>query len=407
MDKSLISKALQASIGSDNILRQEAYTYLESIKSSPGFTRVLMELIYENYSIEISQMSAILIKNLSKNWSEPSWSESDRINIRENLLPFLQPSVPDKIRHQFEEISSNIYKHEIPSEETLSQLQNSLSNEETLYSGLTLLFQICKNYEYSTTKEKREVLSHLSKRFMPTLIMLLEKLLENLQSQIFPYVQIILNTYWVVFYFEVPENLATAESLERWLKCFMKISSDPPLDPLLRGAEAESSPQWICKKWSAQIVYRFFSRFFIKVYLRELNLFICEYFQNNWAGNFFKVYVTSVLNVKNQYLTDSVLNFYLKFITQSIKFEPLVREFRPELIGKIMIQVCLPLLGNKESDLETWNDDPIEFIRKSEDEIKAYYSKKTSATSLILSLCEKGFIVPFFNYLNAELMKLP
>ena len=406
MDKFSISQALLASIGSDNSLRSQAYTYLESIKHSPGFILALTELIIENPSTELAQMCAISIKNLSKHWLEPTWHEEDRALIQNNLIYYLQLSVPDKIRHQFEEIASNIFKCEPPNDLIVNLVDQALSNEDSLYAGLSLLFQITKNYEYATKKPKRDILIGLSEKFMPILIDLLERLVQNLNSQVFPYIQIILNTYWVVFYFEVPSNLATADSLARWLSCLMKITVDDIVENQAKGPEAENLPQWLCKKWAAQIVYRFFSRFFIKAYLRELNLFICEYFQTHWAEVFFKVYVSALLNLKNQYLTDSVLNFYLKFITQAIKFEPLVKEFKPDLVGKIMIQVCLPLLGIKEGDLDVWINDPIEFIRKSEDEIKAYYSKKTSATTLILSLCEKGFIVPFFNFLNAEIMKL-
>ena len=407
MDAQNVTQALLASIGSDNNLRNQAYNYFESIKHSEGFVRILMQLVIQDPYSQLAQISAIYIKNLVRNWESDHWRAEEKQLIRQSLIHFMRASVPDKVRLQFEELASFIYKIEVPDEDFYISLKNALQTEETLYAGLCLLKQVCKEYEYATTVNKRSVLVNLSHHFMPLLIEILEKLLENPTDQGFQYAQVILTTYWASFYFEVPPVLYAEESLKRWMNCFHGIMVGQLLESSNNSTEPETMPQWICKKWSAQIVFRFFSRYFIKLYLKEHNLFICEYFQNNWATQFFKVIANAVFNQKTQFLTDSVLNFYIKYITQSVKFEPLLKEFKPELAGRILIYVCLPLLAIKESDQEIWTDNPVEFIRKNEDEIKAYYSKKTSAISLILILCEKGYLIPFFNYLNAELLKNP
>lgn len=407
MDAQTVTQALLASIGSDNELRNQAYNYFESIKYSEGFTQILMNLIIQDPNSQTAQISSIYLKNLVRNWESSHWRIEEKQMIRQSLLYFMRISVPDKVRLQFEELASFIYKVEIPDEEFCRLCKNALLSEDSLYAGLSLLGQVCKQYEYATNVNKRSVLVNLSNNFMPMLIELLERLIESSSEQAFLHMQVILATYWSVFYFEVPPILCIEENLKRWINSFYNILNGTLLSSSINSSDHEQVPQWICKKWAAQIVFRFFSRYFIKLYLKDHNLLICEYFQNNWATQFFKLIVGAVLNQKNQLLTDSVLNFYIKYITQSIKFEPLLKEFKPELAGRMLINVSLPLLAIKESDQELWSDNPIEFIRKNEDEIKAYYSKKTSAISLILSLCEKGYLVPFFNYLNAELLKNP
>jgi len=47
----------------------------------------------------------------------------------------------------------------------------------------------------------------------------------------------------------------------------------------------------------------------------------------------------------------------------------------------------IPLLAFDDADAELWNDDPEEYIRKGYDIIEDIYSPKTSAGTVLCSLC--------------------
>ncbi|OMJ92820.1 hypothetical protein SteCoe_4362 [Stentor coeruleus] len=410
MDENTLIQAFVASIGSNNEARQAAYQYFESINEQPGLVPLLMTMSLQNQNLEISQLAAIHLKNLSKHWKYKLINENDKSFLRTNLAACLKYTIHEKIRAQYEEITHFVLKFDHPWDKFFEQVHQCLTTPDLIYSGLIMIYQASKHYEYIMT-DKREHLLKLIDNFFPSLIDLLETLIQHTTEESFKHTQLILSIYWVSFYLELPSKYAEPECLERWLKCFKTILITPsiivlPIEPQIEFKDYEQHPQWLCKKWAAQIVHRFFTRYFNKVYLRDQNLVIGEYFQNTWALEFYNIILVAVFNANKIRLTDPVMNFYLKFLNQGVKFEPVIKKINPELAGKLLVNICLSLLHRTPSDEELWTENPLDFIRKEEEIGKAYYSKKTSAVTLMNSLCEIRYLFPYFNYIKTELGKI-
>lgn len=406
----MLMQAFVASIGNNNEARQAAYQYFESINGHSGLVPLLMTISLRNQNLEISQLAAIHLKNLSKHWKDNLINEEDKSFLRANLAACLKYTIHEKIRAQYEEITHFVLKSDHPWDTFFEQVHHCLITPDLIYSGLIMIYQASKLYEYIMT-DKREHLLKLIDNYFPSLIDLLETLVQHTTDESFKHTQLILSIYWVSFYLELPSKYAEPECLERWLKCFRTILITPstialPTEPQIELKDYEQHPQWLCKKWSAQIVHRFFTRYFNRVYLRDQNLVIGEYFQNTWALEFYNIILVAVFNANKVRLTDPVMNFYLKFLNQGVKFEPVMKKITPDLAGKLLVNICLSLLYRTQSDEELWTDNPLDFIRKEEEIGKAYYSKKTSAVTLMNSLCGIKYLFAFFNYIKSELGKI-
>lgn len=408
MDENILIQAFNASIGPDNSLRMQAHTYLQSIESFPGLIPLLFQISLNHSTLEIRQLSVIFIKNLLKSWS--SLHIPDKKFLRDHLLIGLSLNIPEKVRSQFEEIAHRVIKHDYPWEDFIPSIKNGFLNENLLHSSIVLLYHACKFYEV-VMSDKRKNLIVLIEEFFPKLISLLEDLVNSQKDIKFMYIQPILMIFWSCFYVELPAELATVEVLQRWIWCFKQIlvQSLDGLDAFVEDDseqhERAKTPQWMCKKWAVQIIHRFFTRYFNKNYLKNQNLFISEYFQSVWAVDFYNIFLNSLFTFQTKFIPEPVLNYYLKYITQTIKFDVIFRNMPKETIQSLLISVCLQMLRRSQSDEELFQDNPTEFIRKEADLSRAYFTQKHSAITLMQTLCATPYILPFFSFICKEFQR--
>jgi Importin, protein involved in nuclear import len=100
----------------------------------------------------------------------------------------------------------------------------------------------------------------------------------------------------------------------------------------------------VCKKWASQIVYRFFSRY--HDYKAELggSSIIGKVFTASWVQIFLDIIVSQVFSHESKFIPDVVLNYYIKYINQAIKY-PIACEYLKTL--KIDSEFVIPLLITK------------------------------------------------------------
>jgi importin-7 len=415
MDETILISAFSASLGSSNEARMQAEEYLQKIRSNPGLIPILLKLSLDaQHTLELRQSAVIYLKNLTKNWKDSindfSIPIEDKNFLKLHLINCLDFSIPEKIRSQFEEIAHNITKIDYPWDQIINQISIALEDGQKVYAGLNMIYQISRNYEY-VMNERRKDLLVLVENFFSSILLILKNLIGFPNIESYSYVQIILQIYWVSFYIDLHNEQAEIPVLEQWLNCF-KVIISAPFNELQNKPETEEQekiqekfPQWMCKKWASQIVHRFFNRYYNLNHLREQNLRIGQYFQSVWACEFFKVITPQLFQVKEKFIPSLLLNYYIKYTTQAVKFGPTFSLLDENSISHILINVIMPIIYRVKSDDEIWRENPIEFIRKEADLGKAYYSPKSSAIDLLLTLCEKGILVKFFQYISIELQQ--
>lgn len=413
MDENILLSAFSASLGADNEARSKAHEYLQSIRSAAGLIPLLLKVSLDSAnSLELRQVAVIYLKNLTKvsKDSENDFTipEVDKEFLKFHILTGLSFGIPEKLRSQYEEIAHNIAKTYFPWEQILTQIAQALDDPNNIYAGLNMIHQVSRNYEYAMN-DKRTNLLALVELFFGKILAILKELIISSNPDKYSYIQLILQTYWVSFYIDIPPKQAQKEVLEQWLQCFYQILSAnygeiqaKPLDEE-EAKLREKSPQWMCKKWAGQIVHRFFTRYFNLNHMQEQNLLIGQYFQSVWAAEFLKIIVPQLFQAKDLFVPSVVLNYYIKYVIQGIKFTATFELLDEAAVSNLLINVIMPILYRVASDEETWKENSIEFIRKEADMGRAYYSPKSSAIDLLLTLCEKGFLNKFFEYIAREI----
>ncbi|CAG9331485.1 unnamed protein product [Blepharisma stoltei] len=424
MEESIIIEAFRVSLQQDNEARKQAENLLASFKTSSGFIPTLMKISLEEHPIEIKQLAVIYLKNLTKVWKDSKRDfelpSNDKAFLRTNIIECLRFSIPERIRSQFEEIANNIAKADFPWDEILEQIDVALGSDiDHMYAALSMIHQIAKVYEFAMD-EKRKNLKILIDRIFGKLDALLGTFLSETSEDAYKYISLILQIFWACFYIELPQSQTSTMQLDSWLQKF-KIILELPLGELETPSQSpedaklrDVNPRWSCKKWAAQIVHRFFNRYFNLAYLKDHNQIIGQHFQHQWAIQLFAVILPLLYKRASCYIPDIVTNYLLKYVSQGIKFENVAEQMKTATTpnGKLVIpalitDIIIPVVYRTRSDEELWQENPIEFVRKESDLGRAYYSAKSSAIDLLVVICEKGYLSMFLEYVSAELQSSP
>ena len=419
MEESLV-QALAQCMDQNTSTRQYAEAHIASLKSQPGFTLLLMKLsLSESLTIPIRQLAAILLKNHIFKWKKCEVSEEDKGLIKGALIGCLKLSVPEQIRAQYEEVSLAITKVEYPWQGLHDLVDSYLdSNDPDLvYAALLLLSKTAKNYEFVMT-EKRSRLKQLISAFFGKLEALFGRLLTEGNSNALIYINLVLQIYWYSFYIELPPEQATEAGLDSWLHKFhlilqMEYDSELPIDHYA-AAVLDKSPKLQCKKWACQILHRFFSRYHDQAHQMDTNLIISQVFATKWAVPVLQTIVLQLFKYPSVYISDILKNYSLKYISQAVKYGPTCEFLKTMqtvssqlVLPSLLTDIITPMLCITPYDQELWQDNPIEFIRKGADLGNAFYSSVNAATDLLETLCKKGYLQQFLDYLSFSLSKPP
>lgn len=424
MEESIIIEAFRVSLQPDNEARKQAQALLTSLQSTPGLIPTLMKIALGEHHIEIKQLAVIFLKNLTKVWKDTKREfqlpAEDKAFLKSNIIQCLKFSIVEKIRLQFEEIAHSISKVDFPWDEILLQIDNTFGSDvDHIYAGLSMIYQIAKVYEFAMD-EKRKNLKLLIDRVFPKLESLLGTFLNETNGDAFRYISLILQIFWVSFYIELPQSQTSLQNIDSWLmkfKIILELNLGELENPVLSEDEAkirESLPQWTSKKWAAQIVHRFFNRYFNLAYLKDHNQVIGQHFQQTWAIPLFTIILPQLFKRSAYFVPNIVTNYLLKYVSQAIKFENIAELMKTvtapngkPAIMALITDIIIPVIYRTQSDEELWQENPIEFVRKESDLGRAYYSAKSSAIDLLITICEKGYLSLFLEFVSHELQSNP
>jgi importin-7 len=419
MEDSLV-QALAQCMNPNLEVRQSAESYIESSKINPGFTVLLFQVSYNAlYSEDIRLLSSIILKNQVSDWKNCKVPSEDKSLIKSNIISGLKWSVTEKIRSQYEEIAQTIGRHEYPWEGINDQIHSYLDSNDPdyTYAALVILNKLFKNYEFAIS-DKRDNLKVLAGHFFSKIEGLMQKLLLERGNERFYYINLILQIYWLCFYIELPSEQVSQGSLNSWFSNFSQVLSlefDEGLPKDHNEEEIKSKDQKLqCKKWAAQIVYRLFSRYNDPKAQIDSNKTISEVFTTTWAIPFLELTLNQVFKYKTVFIPEVIMNYSLKYITQSIKFQPThekLKNISPPGSSSIFVylisNIITPVLFKTSYDEELWADNPIEYIRKECDLSKIYYSSTSAAIDLLETLCKSEYLSEFLAYLDATLNSNP
>ena len=319
----------------------------------------------------------------------------------------LKLSIPEKIRIKFEKIAYAVFKTDYLWDKDIEQIIEGLNDPNLIYASLNMIYQIFKHEIYIKNYQRKHPLDIIA-IFSPKILEIMKNLVLFPTIDCFSYVLLILNIYWLSMDIDLYSHQAI---LDEWMTCF-RIILEYPMGDLQNKPDSEESekiqeklPQWMCKRYVAQIVNRFFIKYFKLYHSKNQDLFVGQHFKEIWVVEFFKVIIKQLFQVHEKFIPKLLLSYYLRYTNQSVEFLPTFSLLDEHSKSFLMFNVIMSLLYRVKLDDQLWKNHPIDFIRKEGESSIGSSSPKIPAIELLESLCKKGSLINFFEFLNREIQQ--
>ena len=347
----------------------------------------------------------------------PLLSNEDKVAVRTNLIECLL-SEPDKsIRDLMGETLHCIALHDFPDNwpELLPTLLHAIalnsdpSQALCVHNALLAMRKVCKRYEYKS-REQRGPLNQIVMQSFTLLLPLAQRLSSPTEHSLEGAMMLkqILKIFWSSTQFYLPNGnnsdgsassgpspaLGNPNAMGPWFDVLRAVLTKPlpeastnlePRDQPTSKEERNAWPWWKVKKWSAQIMTRLFSRYGIPNYAEEEVKEFAKYFSVHVAPSFLgPVCETLNLRPSGQFCTDRVVHYCLNFVDLAVELAPTYKLLKPHM-DFLLYKVCFPAMCLTNEDIDEFENDPHEFVRKQNSPLADFYDPRMSAITLVTS----------------------
>ena len=156
------------------------------------------------------------------------------------------------------------------------------------------------------------------------------------------------------------------------------------------------------KKWALQIVQRVFTRFGDQKMLKRerrktekdedaMARAFGEHFVNNWARRLteellllLQQHVQQQQQQQQQvvWLSPRMLNLTLQYLSRAVESASLYTPIIKPQGEFLVFHVCLPLMHYSKDDEDTWEAEPVEFIRRQNDPLEAFSQPREAGSTV-------------------------
>mmetsp|Transcript_7566 Transcript_7566/g.11844 ORF Transcript_7566/g.11844 Transcript_7566/m.11844 type:complete len:1061 (+) Transcript_7566:86-3268(+) len=423
---------LQQSFSPDANLRSPAEETIRNLKQVKGSTVMLLQVAAENQvQYEVRQAAAIQLKNICRecwierfsalgyNQSESAQkpqvlAEDDKDVVRINLVEALMAEHEKSVRDLLAETLHSIAIHDFPEKwpslvptllHTISQ-NNDPAKALSVHNALLALRKVCKRYEYKS-KDQRGPLNEIVVKSFPLLLPLAQRLSDPGSNSLEAAMMLkqILKIFWSSTQFYLPggdgtspsPTLSHPDSLQPWfdILCAALIKPLPeastgqePRDQPTSIEDRNAWPWWKVKKWAVQIMSRLFSRYGIPQYAEEEVQDFAKHFSQNVATQMLQP-VCEVLNLRptGQFCTDRVVHLCLTYVDLAIDLAPTYKMLKPHM-DFLLYKVCFPTMCLTQEDVETFENDPHEFVHRQSSPLVDFYDPRMAAITVVTDLVQ-------------------
>ena len=342
---------------------------------------------------------------------EPILSDPDKAAVKEGLINAMLNESEKSLRDLMSETLHTVVVHEFPDKwpglvpKLLQTIQMGVQEDISkhglaVHNALLALRKVCKRYEYKA-KEQRGPLNDIVRSAFPLLLPLGTELSQPHQHSLEGAMMLkqILKIFWSSTQFYLPGDEAATtrpEDLQPWFDILTR-ALQKPLPEASTGQEPKNQPTdidgrnswpwWKVKKWTVQIMSRLFSRYGIPSYADDdSGKAFAVYFSNHVAPQFLGP-VCETLNLRptGQFCTDRVVHLALTFVDLAVELASTYKLLKPHL-EFLLFQVCFPTMCLTKDDVETFENDPVEFVHKQNSPLADFYDPRMSAITLVKDL---------------------
>mmetsp|Transcript_21269 Transcript_21269/g.51966 ORF Transcript_21269/g.51966 Transcript_21269/m.51966 type:complete len:1037 (-) Transcript_21269:2163-5273(-) len=413
----------------------------EEIDKAPGLMCQLLDIVVSSEIDEAIRLAAaVALKNqIRKWWKDPEddlkhekeiderhagQSEQDRAILKEKKIGFREGEkqpirskilnamvicTKHNLRAQLDECIRLIVLIDFPDywPELLDSILLALASRDQMqtYCALLVLRRLVKKYEMKTD-DNREPLTVIMQKTVPVVLPLgVELLRMGLRSQDCAIMlKLILKYYFSATQMALSKAPAIRQTANQWMQLVDDVLREQVPSEILPPdvSMREDLAQYKLKKWALQIAYRFFTRYGNPSFVSDSeDKDWARQFLGNWATKFLKSMLFLLDEEAQQrcWISRRMLNIILQYLSSCLEHVATYEALKAH-IAPIISHVVFPLLCYDADDVETWEDDPEEFLRGEEDVFVTMQSPREAAVEFLRDLCKyrgKGNLTTILN----------
>jgi len=395
MNSQAIASLLQNSLDPNPAVRQPAEQQLLQYEKAPGYHAGLLELITINeLPIHIKQAAIVHLKNIVKRYwtiregATARISPNDRKLIKDNILEAVIFQKVPLVRVQLLEVCYWCIRGDFPGQWPgllPAIMQNCQSSDKVrVYGAMSVLLKVYKMYPYKPDEE-RDVLVNET---FPTLQTIFQAVVTGTSPDAFEMQRIIVKIFYLATQMSLPTFIKNPAVAKVWFGMLLHIlEAKLPQDQCPSDIEELGEhPLWVAKKWVTRILNRMFTRFGRENYVADETKGFAKMFYEEMAPVILEAFL-KVLQArsKGEPITDWVLQLTYNFIDSAVTHSALYKLMKPHL-HFILLENVFQTLCLSQADLEMWQENPQEFVRKSLDVMEEFHDPKVAAQNLLINL---------------------
>lgn len=416
MDVNLLFQCFEGTLNQSGEVRHESEQKLRELSKIPGFVGACLDILSNSKVPESIKLSTSLyLKNkIYYGWSKRSKSSNELLNIALdndekpivkdmfiNTLVQCSHTNPSCVRMLMPALTT-IVGEEYPAgrwDGLLAESFRLLSTNDidSAYIGLLALSEIFRTYRWSENDE-RQNLERLIVQHFDDLLAYANQLIQSPgaldDNKIGNMVKLIIKIYKFITYHDFPYTLQTPERFIPWANFHVAIIEMPLSQHFLESVDKDSRKnyQWVkAKKWAYSNMLRIFQRYasesltkkfsydeFKQMYLKDFmpNL-LHLYFQQIEQWGTYKLWISDECLY-------NILSHIEHTLTQKVSWL-MVKPHYPIILQ----HVIFPMLCPDSDTLETFENDPREYIHRHLETWNDDYSPDVAAVSLLVTAVHK------------------
>jgi hypothetical protein len=377
-----VAVALQNTYSPVEQQRKDAEGLLRQFEKVNGYAVTLLQVASSDADIAVRQASSIYLKNYVKmRWDskEDTIIGDDKNTIKDNIIDVLI-RVPPKVRIQIAATIADISHTDFPEKwpSFLPKIASLITSQNPAFmlGAILSLHKVLKKYQYMRSEDERKPLYELVPQVFPTLLHLLSALIPLDTADAGEMMKLICKTFEAAIKMGIPPYLTDPAIQASWINMFIQILERPIPEAILPKDVDERSkhPLWKVKKWVSRIMERFIKRY------GNCNNETDSPANRQFGRAFINTYAIRVMGSMLQllairrggagFLPDRLAQSLIAYITACLRHGVTYVALKPHLAAFTQ-GILFPYLWLSDKDMELWQDDPHEYLRK-ETELMLY-----------------------------------
>lgn len=417
-----IITALANSINPNNEERKAAEASLTEARRTPGYASALLKIsadksLATQQNVDISHAASIQFGRLVEvHWKFKDeqhaqevaggidyivLNEEDKKCVRENLMRAVFEQVTNKpIIKQYTRSLKKICERDFPQSlpNLFGQIMGYLNeqNQQSIYAGLLGLQTLASRYEFELDEE-REPLFEIIRSSFERLGLLVNDMI-NHQDNIdaLHMMHLVCKVFYTCNQLQMCPYLMESNHLNPWMQ-FFKTIIDLPLPEALSAISTDPDEiqqknkeiHWKIKGVACKVTYKIFMKYANtsivedKPHIKDFS----KRFVEQHALPLLESHLQLFLRTKTNFVGSKALFFAIKFISTATKLEYTMTKLKP-FVEQILCDTIVPLFYVTLGDLQTFENDPIEFIRNQYDFTRTMFKPKVQSQDLLGYLCK-------------------